>query len=138
MQFLGKRAEWWSFAGDDEDAAVARALAPLRAAGDDDPRARVREPDLLGAARTLVDLWRSIAKPTKTLESMIDAGQRWLEQPDADPAEDFRAACLLVLTKEMAPRDALLPAKIAASCARRSRRSAMGRRTPWSSSGCRA
>ena len=113
MQFLGKRAEWWSFAGDDEDAAVARALAPLRAAGDDDPRARVREPDLLGAARTLVDLWRSIAKPTKTLESLIDAGQRWLEQPEADPAEDFRAACLLVLTKEMAPRDALLPAKIA-------------------------
>jgi ATP-dependent helicase/nuclease subunit A len=113
MQFLGKRAEWWSFAGDDEDAAVGRALAPLRAAGDDDPRARVREPDLLGAARTLVDLWRSIAKPTKTLESLIDAGQRWLEQPDADPAEDFRAACLLVLNKEMAPRDALLPAKIA-------------------------
>ena len=113
MQFLGKRAEWWSFAGNDEEGAVARALAPLREAGDDDPRRRVRAPEFVAAAQDLLDLWRSIAAPAKTIEERIEAARRWLSRADADPAADFRAACQLVLTREMAPRDLLVPARIA-------------------------
>ena len=113
LQFLNKRAEWWSFAGDDEEAAVARALEPLRVAGDEDPRNQIRASDVVNATRTLLDLWRSIARPGKTIEVQIDAAQRWLAQPAANPVDDFRAACLLVLTKDMTPRDVLLPAKLA-------------------------
>jgi len=114
MQFLNKRAEWWSFAGADEGAAVARSLMPLRTSGDDDPRAQVRAAGFVGATTALLDLWRSIGKPVKTIEALIEAAQRWLLRPGADPADDFRAACALVLTKDLGPRDLLQPERIAA------------------------
>ncbi len=112
MQFLNKRAEWWSFAAGDEDAAVARSLAPLRAAGDDDPRLRVRDADLVAAVQAICDCWRSIGKPGVTIEGLIAESQRWLAQADDDLAGDLRAARLLLLTKDDLPRQQLLPEKI--------------------------
>ena len=114
MQMLGKRAEWWSFAAGDEDAAVARALAPLRAAGDDDPRARLREPWFVDEVRALADLWRALARPSKTADEAAARALQWLAAPPGDPARDFRDACLVVLTKaEQTPIQALLPEKLA-------------------------
>jgi ATP-dependent helicase/nuclease subunit A len=112
MQFLGKRAEWWSFAGGDEEAATARALVPLRAAGEEDPRRAIRDPDWVGAVQELLDLWRSVGGSGKTMQAQAGAAQRWLTEADDDPAGDFREACLLFLTRQMTPREALLPAKI--------------------------
>jgi len=82
------------------EAAVARALAPLRAGGGTTTAERVRQPDLVSAVRALVDLWRVDRRVRRRRSRRrIDAAERWLAQADADPAEDFRAACLIVLTK---------------------------------------
>ncbi len=89
MQFLHKRAEWWSFAAGDEEAAFMRALTPLRAAGDVDPIVRVRAPEVVTALQTLVDLWRSIELPGVRIARAIDAAQRWLRSPDPRPGRDF-------------------------------------------------
>jgi ATP-dependent helicase/nuclease subunit A len=114
MQLLGKRAEWWSFAGGDEDAAVARSLAPLRAAGEDDPRAQVRAPEFVAAVRALADLWRSFGKPLTTADDAAARAVQWLAEPAADVARDFRDACLIVLTKgEQTPIKALAPERVA-------------------------
>ena len=75
LQFLHKRAEWWSFAAGDEDAAFHRALAPLRVAGDEDPVLRVRAPDVVDAMEQLVDLWRNIAAPGVRIQEAIDRAQ---------------------------------------------------------------
>ncbi len=115
IQFLNKRAEWWCFAGDDESAAVSRALAPLRAGGDEDPCARVRGPDFVAAVQSLTDHWRAVAKPLKSIGQAIDRAQTWLAGPVADAPRDFRAACLLLLTKgELAPVAELRPERMAA------------------------
>jgi len=113
LQFLHKRAEWWSFAAGDEEAAMQRALAPLRVAGDADPVLRVRAPEVVDAIRQLADLWRSIAAPGVRIQEAIDRALRWPQSPDVRPGRDFLAACHVVLTKELTPRDLLLPAKIA-------------------------
>jgi ATP-dependent helicase/nuclease subunit A len=113
MQFLGKRAEWWCFAGGDEPAALARSLAPLRAAGDDDPRRQVRAPAFVETVRALLDLWQSVGQGGRTFEARIEAARHWLARPTADAGADFRAAWLLLLTEKDTPRDALLPAKVA-------------------------
>ncbi len=114
MQLLGKRAEWWSFAGGDEDAAVARSLAPLRAAGEDDPRAQVRAPEFVEAVRSLSELWRSFGKPLKTAEDAAERAGRWLAEPSPNVARDFRDAGLIVLTKgEHTPIKALAPERVA-------------------------
>ncbi|MGE5339599.1 MAG: UvrD-helicase domain-containing protein [Gemmatimonadota bacterium] len=102
-QLLHKRAEWWCFAGKDEDAAVTRALAPLGAAEDDDPRKQVRAADFVQEVQTLVDLWRA-AGPLKTIGQAIERAQKWLVLATSDVGRDFRRACLLVLTKaELTP-----------------------------------
>jgi ATP-dependent helicase/nuclease subunit A len=114
MQLLSKRAEWWCFAGGDEAGAVAQALAPLRAAGDEDPRAQVRSPEFVAAVRTLLDSWRAVAKPLKTIEQAVDRAQVWLAAPAAEAAQDFRHACRILLTSgELTPAQALLPERIA-------------------------
>jgi ATP-dependent helicase/nuclease subunit A len=112
MQLLAKRAEWWSFAGGDEDAAVARALEPLRVAGSDDPRARIRAAGFVAQLQVLLDAWSAIPKPGVKVGAAIDAARRWLAVPEGDPARDFSAACLIVLTQKDTPRDALLPERI--------------------------
>jgi len=112
MQFLNKRAEWWSFAAGDEDAAVARALAPLRAGGDADPRRRVRDAAFVAAVQAICDCWRSIGKPGVTIDDLIDQGQQWLAKDGADAAGDYRAVRLLVMTKDDGPRKQLLPENI--------------------------
>ena len=114
MQLLNKRAEWWSFAGGDEDGAVARALAPLRSAGDDDPRLQVRAPQFAEALRALADLWRSLGKPLKTAEDAAQRARSWLDARPADAGRDFRQACLILLTKgEQTPIKTLLPERVA-------------------------
>jgi ATP-dependent helicase/nuclease subunit A len=114
QQFLHKRAEWWSFAAGDEEAAVERALEPLRAAGNEDPCTQVREPEFVDAVRCLVDLWRSVATPLKAIDRAIDRAQRWLEVGQVKPARRFRDACRLVLTKgEFSPVVVLLPDRVA-------------------------
>lgn len=112
MQFLNKRAEWWSFAAGDEDRAVARSLAPLRAAGDDDPRRRVREAGFVAAVQVLAESWRSIGRPGVTIEGLIADAQQWLAGADADAAADHRAARSLLMTQKDSPRDLLLPEKL--------------------------
>ncbi len=112
MQLLARRAEWWSFAGADEDAAVARALQPLRAAGDEDPRARLRTPAFVAALRTLLDAWQAIAGPGIQIGATIEAAQRWLGGAGASVARDYADACALVLTREREPRKLLAPAAI--------------------------
>jgi len=113
MQFLNKRAEWWCFADGDESSAVARALAPLRAAGEDDPRGAVRKPDFVATVQALLDQWRLIGKPGVTVAEMITSAQRWLADATSAPAPHFRAASLLVLTQRGTPRDLLRPERIA-------------------------
>ncbi len=111
---LARRAEWWCFAGADADAAVARALAPLRSAGDDDPRARVRTPEFVAALRALVDLWRAVARPLKTIDQAVENARAWLDQPAAGTARDFRAACHVLLTRgTLTPVAVLAPDRIA-------------------------
>ena len=112
LQFLQRRAEWWAFAAGDEDAALERALAPLRSAVDTDPHAQVRSPDFTDGIRLLLDLWRTIGEPGLRIREAIEAAQQWLDAPDPTPARDFRAACRIVLTTEMTPRDLLQPAKL--------------------------
>jgi ATP-dependent helicase/nuclease subunit A len=112
MQFLNKRAEWWSFAAGDEEAAVARSLAPLRAAGDDDPRRRVREAGFVAAVQAICDCWRAIGKPGVTIENLIADAQRWLAPAAAGVVGDYRAARSLLMTQKDTPRDLLLPEKI--------------------------
>jgi ATP-dependent helicase/nuclease subunit A len=113
LQFLHRRAEWWSFAAGDEDAAVERALAPLRVAGDSDPWTRLRTPEFTSDVRTLLALWRTIPKPGTNIANAIAAAGRWLSAPDPHPERDFHLACDVVLTQKMTPRELLLPAKIA-------------------------
>jgi ATP-dependent helicase/nuclease subunit A len=115
MQFLNRRAEWWCFAGDDEEAAVARSLAPLRASGDDDPRRRVRAPEFAAALHSLADLWQSIGAASKTAAQAAERARQWLATPSSDPAQDLSDACLVVLTKgEQTPIKALDPDRVAA------------------------
>ena len=111
-QFLQKRAEWWSFAAGDEDSAVARALAPLRVAGEEDPRASIRMPDFVDAVQSLLDLWLSIDHPGKVIGEAIARAQTWLGAAAAAAVQDFNDACLIVLTQKGTPRDSLLPEKI--------------------------
>jgi ATP-dependent helicase/nuclease subunit A len=113
MQFLHKRAEWWSYAQGDEDAAVERTLAPLRVTGDDDPCRQVREPGFVEAMQSLLDLWRTIENPGVRISAVIDATARWLQAPDPRAGRDFRAACGLVLTQKLTPRALLQPATMA-------------------------
>ncbi|MGE5714211.1 MAG: UvrD-helicase domain-containing protein, partial [Betaproteobacteria bacterium] len=113
LQFLYKRAEWWSFGAGDEEAAVQRALAPLRVAGDEDPVLRVRAREVVEAMQQLAELLRAIAAPGVRIQEAIDRAQGWLQSRDEWPYRDFLAACHVVLTKELTPRDLLLPAKIA-------------------------
>jgi ATP-dependent helicase/nuclease subunit A len=112
MQLLSKRAEWWSFAGDDEDAAVVRALAPLRAAGDDDPRVQVRQIAFVAAMQSLLDVLRSLDRPGDKLGEAIERAERWLGGAGADAARDFADARSFALTQKDTPRDILLPEKI--------------------------
>ncbi len=113
LQFLDKRAEWWSFAAGDEAGAIERSLEPLRAAGDTDPGLRVREPDFIEAVRALAELWHAVGKPLKTIDQAIERAGEWLGSTPADPARDFRDACLLVLTKgKLTPIVALQPERI--------------------------
>jgi ATP-dependent helicase/nuclease subunit A len=113
QQFLHRRAEWWSFADGDEDDAVQRALAPLRVAGDSDPWSQLRTREFVGDVQALLALWRTIPTPGTNIGNAIDAAEHWLSAPDPHPERDFRAACRVVLTKELTARELLLPAKIA-------------------------
>ncbi len=113
LQFLHKRAEWWSYAAGDEEAAFARALEPLRVVGDEDPMIQVRTPEIVTAMQELLDLWGTIAPPGVRIQEAIDRARRWLPSVDTRPGRDFLAACHVVLTKELTPRDLLLPARIA-------------------------
>ena len=63
QQFLHKRAEWWSFAAGNEQAAVDRALAPLRVSGDADPATEVRAPDFIEDLRRLVRIGNRSSRP---------------------------------------------------------------------------
>jgi ATP-dependent helicase/nuclease subunit A len=114
QQFLHRRAEWWSFAVGDEVGATGRALEPLRTAGDEDPCTRLREPEFVDAIRCLVDLWRSLTKPLKTVDRAIGRAQQWLAAGAVEQAGQFREACLLMLTKAtLAPIVVLLPDRVA-------------------------
>jgi len=115
MQFLSRRAEWWSFTGDDEDGAVTRALSPLRAAGEDDPRRQVREPGFVAAMEALADLLRPIGSSLKTAAQSAVRAQQWLAAQSPDCGRDFNGACLVVLTKgEQTPIKTLDPGRVAA------------------------
>jgi ATP-dependent helicase/nuclease subunit A len=113
MQLLGRRAEWWCFAGANEDAAVRRALAPLRAGAAHDPRTLLRTPEFGAAVQTLVDVWQAIAEPGQSVVDAIAAAQRWLSATGGGPARDFAGACAIVLTKQGQPREQLTPEAIA-------------------------
>ena len=112
MQFLERRAEWWSYAAGDEDRALARSLAPLRAAVAADPCLRLREPAFVEPLRALVDLWRSAARGA-TIDAAIERAEAWLIAVARTPTHDFHDACRLVLTRELTPALALGPARIA-------------------------
>jgi len=112
LQLLARRAEWWSFAGGDEDAAVARALAPLRVAGEEDPRARLRTPDFDAAAQVLLAAWEALDDPGKQIADAVAAARGWLGATPDEPVRQFAAACSIVLTREGTPRKVLSPEAI--------------------------
>ncbi len=115
QQFLHKRAEWWSFAAGDEQAAVDRALAPLRVFGDADPATEVRAPDFIEDLRRLVAHWQSVRPTLKTLDLAIGRASAWLVAPVGNGARDLREAGLVVLTKgESTPIMLLTPERMAA------------------------
>ena len=114
QQFLHKRAEWWSFAAGDEQAAVERALAPLRVSGDRDPATDVRAADFIQDLQHLVAHWQSIRPALKTIDAAIGRASAWLASPADDAARDLREACLVVLTKgESTPVMLLTPERMA-------------------------
>jgi ATP-dependent helicase/nuclease subunit A len=114
-EFLHKRAEWWSFAADDADAAVLGALAPLAQAGgggETDPAVRVRAPEFMASAQAVHDLLRSIAAPNKTTLALTEQIARWLRAPMSAATADLLAISDALLTKELSPRDILTPQRM--------------------------
>ena len=94
---------------------MTRALAPLRAAGEDDPRRQVREPRLLAAMEALADLLQSIGSSLKTAAQAAERARQWLAAQSPDCGRDFNGACLVVLTKgEQTPIKTLDPGRVAA------------------------
>lgn len=111
-QLLHKRAEWWCFAAGNEDAAVARALEPLRAAGDVDPAGGVRETEFVSAVKTLHDALAAMPKPSPSTAALIAGTARWLDEAAVDAGVDMQAICDILLTQKLTPREALTPAKL--------------------------
>ncbi|HTN50725.1 MAG TPA: UvrD-helicase domain-containing protein [Burkholderiaceae bacterium] len=111
--FLHKRAEWWSFAAADADTARERVLETF-GAETADPGTRVRDAGFVEAVRALVDLWRATAPTPKAATHAIDRAKRWLGRGAGDVGADLRAACCLLLTREMSPIVALTPERLAA------------------------
>lgn len=114
LAMLQWRAEWWSFAGGDEEQAVRRALADFGESTDSDPRAQVREAPFVQSLQTLVAVWRALPKAGKPIAEAAAAAEAWLAAAAAAPPADFAGARRILLTKEGAPRQALLPEAIAA------------------------
>jgi ATP-dependent helicase/nuclease subunit A len=121
MRFLERRAEWWSYAGADEHAAMARTLTVLRGAGDV-PYARVRGADFVAALHGALDLWRSVSDASRTLQQHCDTAQRWLVAADPDPATDFRAIGRVLLTRKLTVRKDLAPDWLASRLGARAER----------------
>ncbi len=125
LSFVHRRAEWWSFVGeDDAAAAAARAGAPLRAALDSadvpldaHPATTLRSPSFISAVTELIDTWQQ-APNLESIDEWIDHASDWLVSPTADAALDLRAACRMVLTQKHTPRKALLPGNICAQLPR--------------------
>jgi ATP-dependent helicase/nuclease subunit A len=117
--FVARRAEWWSFAGADPEAAIERAGAPLRAALDAlgaseaDPFAALRAPQTQAAVATLIDVWQRIAAPGKNIAGAIECARDWLGRAEATPEADLRGAAAILLTQDGAPRKLLAPEAIA-------------------------
>lgn len=112
QSLLERRAEWWSFAADDEDAAMQRALAPFAQASADDPAQRARTPQCVSTMERVLDVLLSIAKPNKTTAAVIADMQRWLHEPHFDAGADLHAACDLVMTQARTPTVLLTPEKL--------------------------
>ena len=117
LDFLHKRAEWWSFAATDKRPATERVLESF-GPETDDPGGGVRAPAFVDAVRSLVQLWRAANSRTKAVGSAIERAERWLATPGAAAGADLQAACNLALTrKALSPIVALTPERLAAPLA---------------------
>ncbi len=110
---LSRRAEWWSFAAGDEDAAMTRALAPFADVGEHDPALRVRAPQWVSAMERVLDLFLSIDKPNKTTTAALADLQRWLREPAPSAAADLHAACDVLMTAARTPTVLFTPERMA-------------------------
>ena len=90
--FVQHRADWWCFAerapepAVRAEAAMRRELAALLGRDDLHPALAVRGAALNAALIELLDCWRAIAKPTKTLQGYLQTLGHWLEIHAAPPA----------------------------------------------------
>jgi len=114
--FVTKRAEWWSFGGDDGGRAIERACEPMREAlraggfsASCHPGEKLRQPLFVQTVSALMACWQRVERPAKLLVAAIEAAQRFLREA-ADPQQDLaRAAELLLTTRHATPRKALDP-----------------------------
>ncbi len=112
MDFLHKRAEWWSFAAADFRPAADRVLDSF-GPDTEDPGGRVRAPAFVDAVRTLAELWR-VASSRTTVNSAIERAERWHATQEAVVGADLLTACHVVLTRTaLSPIVALTPAQLA-------------------------
>jgi len=112
LQLLNRRAEWWSYADGDEDAAIARSLQRYADLGDEDPAVLCRDPAFIADVRELIALWSALPAQA-TVTQVIARAERWLAGADADVARDLNDACYLLMTREFTETMALLPDRLA-------------------------
>jgi ATP-dependent helicase/nuclease subunit A len=113
MQFLHKRAEWWSFEAAGPTDAMERVLRSFGTVGDD-PALSVRDPSFVDAIGVLSQSWRSIRPALRTTDGAIARAEAWLSSAPSRAGTDLRRACLLVLTKSgLTPIQALAPERLA-------------------------
>ena len=114
--FVTKRAEWWSFGGDQTGAAIERACEPMREAlrargfaTSCHPGEKLRQPPFVQTLEALLACWQSLERPAPPVAAAIEAARSFLREA-ADPQQDLvRVAELLLTTRHATPRKALEP-----------------------------
>lgn len=115
QQLLGRRAEWWSYAAGDEQAAIAQSLQRYADVGDDDPGALCRDPAFIADVHELIATWQTLPAQVTVTDAMGRA-ERWLSAAaGCGPGieRDLNDACHVLLTRDFTETKVLLPARLA-------------------------
>ena len=116
MQLLNRRAEWWSYADGDEDAAIAHSLQRFARFGDEgheDPAGVCRDPAFIADVGELVALWRALPAQATVTQAIARAEQWLMAGATADSARDLNDVCHLLMTREFTETMVLLPQRLA-------------------------